>query len=313
MARKAKEYIETNEMVQISDETLDAGHAVTLANEVELLAIKGGYEADRDLANQLLGQAQMALAFEEFSLTVRTSKLAFVKENKLYRALKGKKSPDGQGFLDGTWDEYCRLLGRSVAQVDEDISNVRSFGESALESMSRMGIGYRELRQYRRLPDDQKTALIEVAQSGDKNAFLDLAEDIIAKHAREKEESVKRIDDLQGELQAVQEISTEKTQRIEALQRENKRIHAAPPDQVLEELQAEATRITNDARGAIIGGLRQALVALNNQGDSRDARPTVFMAGLVGQLMTDLAALRDEFDLPTIDAAEHGWIESEVA
>jgi hypothetical protein len=92
MARKAKEYIETNEMVQISDETLDAGHAVTLANEVELLAIKGGYEADRDLANQLLGQAQMALAFEEFSLTVRTSKLAFVKENKLYRALKGKKS-----------------------------------------------------------------------------------------------------------------------------------------------------------------------------------------------------------------------------
>ena len=43
---------------------------------------------ERDLLNQLLGQAQMADAFEQFSRTVRTSKLAFVKENKLYRNLR---------------------------------------------------------------------------------------------------------------------------------------------------------------------------------------------------------------------------------
>jgi hypothetical protein len=53
---------------------------------------------ERDLLNQLLGQAQMADAFEQFSRTVRTSKLAFVKENKLYRNLKGKKTPNGSGF-----------------------------------------------------------------------------------------------------------------------------------------------------------------------------------------------------------------------
>ena len=62
---------------------------------------------------------------------------------------------------------------------DEDIKNLRQFGEQALESMSRMGIGYRELRQFRRLPDDQKTALIEVAKTGDKDSFLELAEDLI--------------------------------------------------------------------------------------------------------------------------------------
>ncbi len=33
-----------------------------------------------------------------------------------------------------------------------DIANLRTFGEEALESMSRMGIGYRELRQWRKLP-----------------------------------------------------------------------------------------------------------------------------------------------------------------
>ena len=51
------------------------------------------------------------------------------------------------------------------------------------------------------------------------------------------------------------EISAEKTQRIETLQREAKRIAAAPPDQVLADLQAEATRMANDVRGGIIGAL----------------------------------------------------------
>ena len=143
---------------------------------------------ERDLLNQLLGQAQMAGAFEDFSRTVRTSKLAFVKENKLYRNLKGSKSPHGAEKMSGTWEEFCSLLGRSVDQVDRDIANLRTFGEEALESMSRMGIGYRELRQFRRLPDDQKNALIEVAKEGDKTALLELAEEMIARHTKEKEE-----------------------------------------------------------------------------------------------------------------------------
>lgn len=143
---------------------------------------------ERDLLNQLLGQAQMAGAFEDFSRTVRTSKLAFVKENKLYRNLKDAKNPHGAEKLSGTWEEFCGLLGRSVDQVDRDIANLTAFGEEALESMSRMGIGYRELRQFRRLPEDQKSALIEVAKEGDKTALLELAEEMISKHAREKEE-----------------------------------------------------------------------------------------------------------------------------
>lgn len=57
---------------------------------------------ERDLLNQLLGQAQMADAFAQFSKTVLTSKMAFVKENKLYQSLKGKKGQDGLEF-SGTW------------------------------------------------------------------------------------------------------------------------------------------------------------------------------------------------------------------
>lgn len=133
---------------------------------------------ERDLVNQLLGQAQMADAFAKFSVTVTTSKLNFVKENKLYRALQGKRTGDGHQF-SGTWEEFCSLLGRSREQVDEDIRNLRALGEEALESMSRMGIGYRELRQWRRLPEDARSALIEAVKQGNKDAVEYLAEELI--------------------------------------------------------------------------------------------------------------------------------------
>ena len=124
----------------------------------QLATLQQGYGQGRDLVNQLLGQAQMADAFSQFSLTVRTSKLKIVKENKLHQHLAGSVTPDGQE-LKGTWAEFCALMKVSVQKADEDITNLRAFGEEALESMSQVGIGYRELRQFRRLPDDQKTAL----------------------------------------------------------------------------------------------------------------------------------------------------------
>ncbi|MFK0896334.1 hypothetical protein ACIWXQ_32865, partial [Pseudomonas paraeruginosa] len=148
-------------------------------------AIAQGMHEERDLVNQLLGQVQMADSFAKFSATVAVSKMAHVKENKLYRALKGQKNRDGRGF-SGTWEEFCELLGTSAPKVNEDISNLRQFGEEALESMSRMGIGYRELRQWRKLPDDARSALIEAAKQGNKDAVEYLAEELIATHTKEK-------------------------------------------------------------------------------------------------------------------------------
>lgn len=188
-----------------------------------LAQLQAGYGEERDLANQLLGQAQMADSFAKFSLTVSVSKLAFVRENKLYKAFKGKKSADGQRFLSGTWDEYCDLLGRSRQQVDEEISNLKSFGEQALESMSAMGIGYRELRQYRKLPEDQKQALIEVAKAGDKEGFVELAEEIIAKHAKEKEQLTAQVEEAKATLEAKDRVLQTRAELIGKLEEQTAR------------------------------------------------------------------------------------------
>lgn len=183
-----------------------------------LTQLQASYGQERDLVNQLLGQAQMASAFAKFSETVSTSKLAYVKENKLYRAIKGQKSGNGFEFLTGTWEEFCGLLGVTSRKVDEDISNLQAFGEDALDSMSRIGIGYRELRQYRKLPEDQKQALIEVAKAGDKEGFVELAEEIIAKHAKEKEALAAQVQEAQATLEAKDRVLQTRAELIGKLE-----------------------------------------------------------------------------------------------
>jgi hypothetical protein len=192
-------------------------------------AIAQGMQDERDLVNQLLGQAQMADAFSKFSKTVFISKLSFVKENKLYRALQGKPGEDGLQ-CQGTWEEFCNMLGWAPQHANEAINNLRAFGEEALESMSRMGIGYRELRQYRRLPEDQKAALIEVAKSGDKESFVELAEEIFAKHAAEKIELQKKLEDTQGDYDALSKVEADTSKKLRAarLDMEKLQLRTAP-------------------------------------------------------------------------------------
>ena len=262
----------------------NANHqAITMAALAadQMSVLQAGYGQERDLLNQLLGQAQMADAFAKFSVTVTTSKLAYVKENKLYRALKGQKSRNGYDF-EGTWQEFCETLGMSVEKADLDIANLKAFGEEALESMSRMGIGYRELRQYRKLPEDQKLALIEVAKTGDKGEFLDLAEEIIAKHAKEKEALSAQVQEQQETIEAKDRVLASNSERITSLEEKTARVFKPRPgseartadeELLLDEIQ-EATaasqhglrRLFKAADAAIIGSERDAIQLAARQG-----------------------------------------------
>lgn len=239
MARKASTP-EINPMPEINQAAFqeESGSLVALG------AIAQGIRGERDLVNQLLGQSQMAGAFEDFSRTVRISKLAYVKENKLYREIEGMKLRTGAEYLKGTWEEFCSLLGRSVDQVDRDIANLRAFGEEALESMSRMGIGYRELRQYRRLPEDDKSALIEAAKSGDSAAFVDLAEELISKHAKEKDELAKKLEDTQHDYDALSKVEadTSKKLRDTKLELERTQLRTAPWSEKVAPFQIEIAK-----------------------------------------------------------------------
>ncbi len=172
----------------------------------QMRTLQANYDQGRDLVNQMLGQAQALHAASDLLRTGAVSKHAQIKENKLYQRLAGIQTPHG-AVLKGTWEEYCTMLGRSVDMVDRDIANLQAFGEEALDAMSRAGLGYRDLRQFRKLPADQKTALIEAAKAGDKDTLLELAEDLIAKHIKEKDEFTQQAAEATQNYSALEQVN----------------------------------------------------------------------------------------------------------
>jgi chromosome segregation ATPase len=110
--------------------------------------------------------------------------------------------------------------------------------------MSRMGIGYREMRQYRKLPDDDKTALLEVAKSGDKEAFIDLAESLVAKHAKEKEALNTKVANLEADQKATEKVLTEKNKKLDQVQTslEKLQLRTAPWDERVALFKEEITQ-----------------------------------------------------------------------
>ncbi|TAN12935.1 MAG: hypothetical protein EPN34_03160 [Burkholderiaceae bacterium] len=109
--------------------------------------------------------------------------------------------------------------------------------------------------------------------------------------------------DTKADLQAAGERINAKNKQIDRLEREKQRIARLPRDEALLALQKEATDQMNDALGCIRGNLRQALIALKDDGRDDPDSNAVFCAGLVGQLAHQLALLRDEFDLPDVSNA----------
>lgn len=277
------------------------------------------YSAERDLMNQLLGQAQMASAFGDFCRTIGVSKLAYVKENKLYRALRGKPTPNGSEF-SGTWAEFCELLGVSPDKADTDIANLRAFGEQALEAMSKMGIGYRDMAKFRRLPEDSRQALAELSQTGDKGTVLELAEELLAKQEAEKAKVEAALAEAREDLEAKDTLAGERERRIEHLSKELRKARGerqrATPAQEESRLRDRAQtavlqcRADISARGEDVASLAAAIDDLRahaaEQGNAmaHDA----YLGGLVGEVLAELRRVRDEIGLPIVgDYGDPNW------
>ncbi|WP_422099118.1 hypothetical protein [Variovorax sp.] len=273
----------------------------------EMTRITAGYADDRDLLNQLLGQAQMADAISQFSRTVRLSKLAYVRETKLYQQLAGKQMPNGSA-LRGTWEEFCNLLGYSKDKVDLDLQNLQAFGEEALESMSRMGIGYRELRQYRKLPEDQKQALIEVAKAGDKEGFVELAEEILARSSREKEALQKEIQDARDQTEDMAAGKKELENKVTQLRKEARRLERATPDEVAAHLRSEVARVAMEAEALITGPLREGLQQLHEHAEQTGIAQNDWMAGSLSQLARAVQLCGARFGIELVDSDTPSWL-----
>lgn len=167
-----------------------------------------------------------ATAFIKKLVTVTEIKLlAEIKETKQY---KGLKLLGGSGKLVTvtTFEEFCQHLGMSREKVDQDILNLSTFGEDFLETSQRMGLGYRDLRKLRKLPDAEREILIngEAVKTEDRESLIDLIEEMSAKHSKEKSERDARIAELESNNAAKDLIIQSKDRKSNELLEENTRL-----------------------------------------------------------------------------------------
>ena len=120
----------------------------------------------------------------------------------------------------------------------------------------------------------------------------------------------KRLREASEEKKVTDQLLEKKNQQIDKLEREKQRIALLKPDEVLAEVKTEATRIATDAVGAIKGGVRQALVKLQ---ELPNGSQTAFAAGLIGELQAEINALREEFGLPDVASAAERELAADTA
>ena len=303
--RKPTQPAESKEMAIAEDKVRADWQEVS-----RFVAMKNAYGGERDELNQVIGRIQMGLAIGGFARVINLQMLKAIKENKSYRSLEGQSAIDASGqSIDnlGTWNGFCRALGVSHQKIDEDLLNLNAFGEETLEFFTAVGVGYRELRQYRKLPEDRKQELLAVAKSGDKEGFVELAEEIIAKHVKEKEAMQAEVANAEAERDATNKLLETKNKRIDQLDKEVVRIQNLSPEDDAKELIEAAAATMRSAQCEIQGRFRSALQALYDNASVEGKEQ--LMAGMVNQLIKDMMILRDQFNLPdTVGDGRPQWM-----
>ena len=193
-----------------------------------------------------------------------------------------------EGSKHGQFLPVLNGLGIDVDTAQRYMAMTRRFANTAM-SRHLEKLGFSKMAELLPLDDDQIDRLVDWGQTGE------LALDKVATMSVKELRAAVR--EAKADKEASEKLLADKNAKIDKLSR---RIAKATPDDVLLELQKEATVLMNDALGCIRGQLRQAFIALKNH---TDADHTLFMAGLAGQVQADLTALRQEFHLPDISTA----------
>lgn len=151
-----------------------------------------------------------------------------VKESKKYRGLQIQQA--GQVLTVSTWEEFCdKVIGRSYQHVDEDIRNLSALGEAFMEASQQMGLGYRQLRQLRALPDDVKGLMYDQdnnLRTNDPEILKDWVEEALAKNAKIKEE----LHTAQADLKARDKVMETKNKALDAAQTQLAKLKNIDPD-----------------------------------------------------------------------------------
>lgn len=199
-----------------------------------------------------------------------------------YLLMLREASPHGQ-FLPA-----LERLGLAPRAAQQYMAVTRRFAANAKTSAHLESIGMSKLVELLPLDDEQLEELTELGQTGE------LALDDIAGM------SVRELRIAARKARAEADKHKARAERQEAvnaeLHEEVRMIKRLKPAEELARTQREAADIQAELLGLMQGNLRHALIGLNNC----EADQSLFMAGMVSQLIAELTELREEFNLPEV-------------
>ena len=259
-------------------------------------------------AHEAMGMVR-AFGFVNKLLTVGTLKvMREVKEAKKYKGLV--TYIDGELTTVGSWEEFCKACGLTRQKVDEDLQNLSKFGEEFLETSQRLGLGYREMRKLRQLPEEARAEIVDADYSDttDKEELIEKIEDLTAQHAKEKEALQAQLKRKSDDYEAQAKVLATKNERINHLDLElakkTKAIETQTPEQRGGVLREEAAAISYKAEAVLRGQVFQAFEALTAHTEATGIDHKQFMSGVLAEYQLILSELKERFGLDDTPSGE---------
>lgn len=252
---------------------------------VRAVALQMGYQLPADATDPDLIQ-------RDISANMRRSVEACLEVGKGLRVLK-------EACGHGNFMSRLDVLNIEPRVAQKFMQMARKFPNAPTSALLKAADSQNKLFEILILDEDQIEELNLTGQTGE--LALD---DIATMSVKELRHAVR---EARADKEASDKLLSDKNAKIDKLSRHIKK---ATPDQVLLELQKEATAHMNDALGCVRGQIRQSLIAITNHTEDDHS---VFLAGLLGQLQADVTALREEFNLPDVSNAADQELAGEVA
>jgi hypothetical protein len=227
---------------------------------------KAVYEAQDVLASKSnvlmrIGQIQAFNIVSKYTTVVEILTFREIKKSKQYKGLPYIK--DGKTLTCQRLEEFCpAFFNRSYQTMDELDKNLEVFGQEFFESSEKMGLGVREMRKLRKLPEEQRALVIdhEAIEKGDKDTIKHVIEDLHAQfnqqkddllvsHDKQLKELQTKLADMSANLEAARQINTESSTRYESLrsQLEREKQAAEKSSSTTRDLLSDIAEVSNDA------------------------------------------------------------------
>lgn len=162
-------------------------------------------------------------------------------------------------------EEFCQVfLKKSARRVRELTQNLHLLGPELYEQAEIIGFRARDYQALRALPPDEQEIVKQAIEAQDKDAAIELMQEMALKYSKEKEELKKEITNSKADYNALQKRNTDLSKEKEAISLKlNKyELKTIPMDERLEPLKAQIAE-TQSEIDTLFNDYRQFIELVN--------------------------------------------------